>query len=319
MQTETKHASQLQKDTITGGVYYLKGNDPYWLTQAESFFRSMLPEDSLSLRVLETVSDVTEILSAFDTFCLGDEHTIVIVKDDSFTMNDREHTALISLLQSELTTDFLVFCNSPFLTNAEIKLCNVIDCSALDKFACSTYAEKLFPNGIEKKALQLLIELCGYNMAKIKSEAQKLNAYCDNTLVSYDDVEMLVVEDTESTVFLFSNCIVEGQLQKAERHLDKLIKRGEKPAMLLSILSNQFRRMLYCSITTLDNKQMAELLGIKEFAVEKTRKIKGYTQAKLRSCVAVLSECEFKFKSGIMSDETAFSIAVSKLLCKEAV
>ena len=77
--------------------------------------------------------------------------------------------------------------------------------------------------------------------------------------------------------------------------------------------------MLFCAVTPYDNKQMADLLGIKEFAVEKTRNIKGYSQAKLKSCVAMLTDCEYKFKSGVYSDETAFNLAVSHLLSKEAV
>ncbi len=319
MPISSVHACKLNGKDLDGGAYFLKGTDAYWLSFAEKIFRSLLPEDSLSLRVLEKVSDVTEILSAFDTICFSDDRTVVIVKDDSFVPSEKEHALMQSFLKTELAPNILVFSASPFLNAAETKLCQIIDCSPLDKFSCGEYVEKLFPAGIEKNALRSLIELCGSDMAKMEAEAKKLNAYCDNTFVSADDVEALVVEDTETTVFLFSNNIVEGRLATAEKQLDKLLKRGEKPAILLSILSNQFRRMLYCAVTPLDNKQMADLLGIKEFAVDKTRKIKGYSQAKLKSFVAMLTECEFRFKSGVISDETAFSTAVSKLLAKEAI
>ena len=297
----------------------MKGADSFWLERTEKLFRSLLPADSLSLRILDKVNDVTEILSAFDTICFGEDRTVVIVKDDELTLNEKDHALLLSFLKTPLEPNFLLFCNSSVLNASETKLCHVVDCSPLDRFACASVAEKLFGAGIEKNALKRLIELTGGDMLKIKNEAKKINDYCDNTFVSLEDVESLVVEDTETTVFLFSNSIVEGQLYKAEKQLEKLLKRGEKPAVLLAILSNQFRRMLYCSITPLDNKQMAELLGIKEFAVAKTRNVKGYGQAKLKAYVSMITDYEFKFKSGVLSDETAFNEVVSKLLTKEAV
>lgn len=319
MQASDVHASQLEKKDLLGGAYCLKGADPFWLERAEKLFRSLLPSDSLSLRILDKVSGASEIVSAFDTLCFGDDITVVIVKDEELNMSDKDHALLTSFLKTTLEPNFLVFCNQAVLNAAETKLCNVVDCSPLDRFACMNVAEKLFPAGIEKNALKRLIELTGCDMQKIKNEAKKLNDYCDNTFVSEEDVENLVVEDTETTVFLFSNCIVEGQLSKAEKQLEKLLKRGEKPAVLLSILSNQFRRMLYCAVTPLDNKQMADLLGIKEFAVAKTRNIKGYGQSKLKAYSAMITDYEFKFKSGVLSDETAFKEVVSKLLTKEAL
>lgn len=319
MQSDLLHASKLNAECLSGGAYYLKGTDSYWLPYAEKIIRSLLPDDSLSLRVLEKINDVSEIISAFDTICFTDEKTVVLVKDPDFVPTDKEHAALQSFLTYPFDQNILCFCGSPFLNSAEIKLCRVIDCSPLDKFSCGEYVEKLFPAGIEKQAARLLIEMTGCDMARINNEAKKLNAYCENTLVSAEDVELCVTEDTETTVFLFANSIVEGLLQAAEKQLDKLLKQGEKPALLLSILTNQFRRMLYCAVTPYDNKQMADLLGIKEFAVEKTRKIKGYSQSKLKNCVAMLTDYEYKFKNGTLSDETAFNLAVSNLLTKEAV
>ncbi len=319
MQSNQFHASKLTAEQLNGGAYYLKGSDSYWLPFAEKIIRSTLPSDSLSLRILEKINDVTEIISAFDTICFTDDKTVVIVKDNEYVPSDKEHAALQAFLTYPFGDNILCFCGSPFLNAAETKLCTVIDCSPLDRFSCGDYVEKLFPAGIEKKAVRLLMDMTGCDMARIGNEAQKLNAYCENTLVSVEDVETCVTEDTETTVFLFANSVVEGRLQSAEKQLEKLLKRGEKPAMLLSVLTNQFRRMLFCAVTPYDNKQMADLLGIKEFAVEKTRNIKGYSQAKLKSCVAMLTDCEFKFKSGVYSDEAAFNLAVSHLLSKEAV
>ncbi len=313
------HASALSKDTLQGGVYVLQGTDAYWLKQAENLFRSLLPEDSLSLRVIEEVTDVSEIISAFGTLCFSDDRTVVLVRDDNATLDEKSHAALTAFLRTPVAPDFLVFCGVPFLTTAEIKLCNVVSCTPLDKDSCVSFCEKMANGCLDRMNARKICELSAYDMSRIGNEIRKLLAYGEGKPITENDIDLLVTENTETTVFHFSNNIVEGKLELAEKQLDKLLKRGEKPAMLLALLSSQFRKMLYCAITPLDNAEMATLLGMKDFAVEKTRRIKGYSQTKLRSCVDMLTEYEYKFKSGVLSEGTAFSAVVSKLLAKEVI
>ncbi len=313
------HASKLDKSVLTGGVYALQGTDCFWQKHAEKIFRSLLPEGSLSLRIIEKLTDVTEIFSAFGTISFSDDRTLVLVRDGESTLDEKAHKHLTAFLSTPIAPDILVFCGTNLLNNAELKQCNVISCAPSDKWECATHAENLFPCGIEQNAVRLLCELTGYDMSKISCEAIKLTAYTDGKKVTEQDVSDLVTESTETTVFNFANHIVEGKTKAAEKELEKLLKRGEKPATLLAILSNQFRRMLLCAITDCDDKQMADMLGIKEYAVQKTRAIKGYSRAKLRSANAMLTEYEYKFKSGVLTDEAAFRSAVSKLLAKEVI
>lgn len=307
-------AFTLSKENVPAGAYYLSGDDGFLLKTGESYFRALLPSDSLSLYVIDRLSDVNEILSCIGVFNFDGTPNVVLVRDADAKLDDKGHSKLVDLLSAGVAPDYLVFCNVSFLSIAEKKLVTIIDCSTPDKYRCMSYMEKLFPYGIERSACSLLADYTENNLAKIHNESIKLTAYCGENKVTAYDVETLVAEDRDVQIFAFANSIINKNTDSALKQLNKLRVSGASNAAILSSLSGQFQRMLYCALSPLSDEELAQMMKIKPFAVKKAREIRGFNQTKLKNTLTTLTNLEQQFRSGVMSDETALNLAVSKLL-----
>lgn len=310
------NASELNKDTLKSGVYYLNGNDSYWQKFAENVFKSLLPEDSLSLFIFEKLYDINDAINALFTLSFDGTANVIIVRDTDFKLDDKGRKRLIDAITSDISPNFIVFSNVNFLSASDKKKMQEINCNRLDKYSCKSFAQKLFTNGIDKKALDMLIEYTACDMARINVESEKLLAYCKENTVKVNDVFELVVEDTELQIYEFVNNIIGNNKAIAKKQMDKLLKRGEAPSYLLSALVNQFRRMLHCSLSKLDNKALSEIFNVKEYAILKSRENNSYTKIKLKNIIDMLISYEYKFKSGEMSEQTAFNCVVSSLFAE---
>lgn len=308
------NASDLTADKLSSGVYYTEGNDLYWLGRAEECFRKKIPEGSLALHVFDRLNDLNEALDALNVISFFGDSNVVIVKDADYKFTDREHKILSGLCVDD---GYLFFLGNKNLSSSEKKRFTAVDCSSLDKFACARYAEKLFQGGIDREALTLLCEYSDCDMARIKLEAEKLNAYCDGKKVTAKDVKELVSEETDLQIFSFVSALTEGKNELAAKRLSFLRQRGESPAYLLSALTGQYARILHAALSTDSDAELASAMGIKEYAVKKARSTRTLSKVKLKKTVSMLVDYEFKFKSGLLSDRTAFDAAVARLLAGE--
>lgn len=311
------NAFELSSATAPAGAYLIDGNDGFLVKTAESYFRSLLPEGSLSLRVIDRLSSAEELSSSVGVYNFDGMPNVVILRDPDAKLDEKGHFLLLSLLENGVSPDYLVFTNPAFLTAAEKKLVTVVSCNSPDKFRCIQYVEKLFPYGIEKTAAALLADYTENNLAKIDNESQKLLSFCGERRVNIDDVENLVSEDREVQVFAFADAAIKGNSALALQRLEKLRKYGFPPAKILATLSGQFQRMLFCALSPLSDEELAAKLKVKPFAITKAREGKKIGTKQLKSTFEMLIDCEYKFKSGEISEQNALNEAVSKLLRKE--
>ena len=307
----------LNPNNVHGGAYFISGDDGFLVKTAEDFFKHLLPEGSLSLHIIDKLTSVEEISSCLGVYSFDGSPNVVIIRDTDVRLDDNSHSALLALLSHDLAPDYAVFSNVNFLSPSEKKCLVSINCDKPDRFRCVSYMEKLFPFGIEKNAAFLLTDYSENNLAKINNDSIKLTAYCGERKVTVKDVEILVAEEREVQVFSFANSIINGNNSAALKSLEKLRSFGIAPATVLSTLSNQFQRMLFCSLSPLSDEELASLMKIKPFAVKKAREGKKIGAKQLKSTFQMLVDCEYRFKSGEISDDAALNIAVNKLLRKE--
>ena len=306
-------AFTLKKSDITGGAYLLKGDDVYLKQVAEKVFRSLLPEDSLSLYVLERVADVKEITACLGVYNFDGTPNVVLVKDIDKKMDESDHKSLTAAIKNGFEPDILVFFDETNLTS-EKKLLTEIDCARPNKYRCVSFITKLFGNGIENDAAELLADYTDCDLAKIENERFKLTSYCGERKVTVSDVENLVAEDREIKFFAFASDVISKNKVSAMKNLEKMRKYGESNAAILSTLTSQFQRMLYCSLSNLSDEELATLLRIKPYAVKMARQNKNISKKQLIDIFSMLLDYEYKFKSGVMSDETALNLALGTLL-----
>ena len=95
---------------------------------------------------------------------------------------------------------------------------------------------------------------------------------------------------------------------------------GGPGAKTWGMLTSSFRETFHCAISSLDDRELASALGTTESSVRTTRRIirdrkrsvSGYV-VKLKEQTEYLRELEYKFKSGVISEDNALRLAVAKL------
>lgn len=313
------HASELEKSTISGGVYAISGDDLFWIEKTVSFFIALLGRNSLSLHIFDSdVKDMHEVTGSLLNINFTGEPNVVIFRDNDFKWDKKTHEALGDILKENLEDNILLLVYSD-LDAKEKKQVGLIECTKLAPYELSITASNFFKNGIDRCALNLLIDYTNGDLAKIRTESEKLSAYCGSRNVVEDDIKALVVEDASISVFNFINNITWGKNTLALRQLDKLIKRGEKSSVILAMIINQYRRILYAALSTKSDGELAVIMNTKEYAIKKARELKSLGVIRIKKTLEMLINYELRFKSGEMTENCALDCAISRLLTGEVV
>lgn len=312
------HSKDLTTEILSNQVFNLQGGDSYWLNNCNDFFSRLISDENrdVNIKIYNQLQSLEDIIFSLSSFGFNDETQLIIVKDKKYKASKDELKNLREVIKEGIEPYILVFENVEFLTATDKKLMITIDCTKLEKFDLIPIIEKKCASygGIEKRAAYLLIDYTNNEMAKINLECNKLIDYAENKLITADMVETLVNEDTELQIYQFVNSIVEGKKEQAVVYLDKLTKKGEAKSYILASLINQYRRILHSAISPKTNAELASIFGVKEYAIKKAREINNKSKMTLKKTLEMLINYEYKFKSGIMNESTAFDTAVSKLL-----
>lgn len=66
---------------------------------------------------------------------------------------------------------------------------------------------------------------------------------------------------------------------------------------ILGLITNHFRRLFFIAISGLDDKALASLLSVKEYAISKQRvQIKNFSKLQLKKIYSLLEEIDFSIK-----------------------
>ena len=82
-----------------------------------------------------------------------------------------------------------------------------------------------------------------------------------------------------------------------------------------SVLYNHFRRMFYVKISAMGVKELADQMGVKEFAITKAKQqAELFKPTQLKKILDILGETEINIKSGKMSQELAIKTGLVSIL-----
>ncbi|MDD3946564.1 MAG: DNA polymerase III subunit delta [Clostridia bacterium] len=311
-------AVELKKDALQNKAYYIEGDDLFWIEHATDFFASLVPEEyrSLNLRMIDALGAVADIADAVQTFSMFPSDTVVIVRDTTYKEKLSDKGKLETIAE-RLDGAYLVLIGKNLLTTPKLrKLFVKIDANRLEESELGNILRDKYGDiSIPYKAFSILVAYCNRDMSRIHSELIKLKAYKDGGQITAEDVRLNVADTTENAIYELSNALALRNNARAYEIMDKFFSRNVSCSYMLASLAGQYRRMLYAALSPLPNAELAELMGAKEFAVKKARDAASkYTKKRLKDSLDTLTQAEFAFKSGIMSDDTALRSAVSRLL-----
>lgn len=297
-------------------VYVVEGDDYYLFDKAFLMIKNAcgITLDDFNVNVFDEESFSTDkLFAATELLPIIDEKRLVVIKGGKLSEGDKKRTTEI-LLHIPKTTVVVVLDynkNFEFLKKDFV----LVDANRMDKDLVkkliTAYLARISKK-IDADAMDELIESCNGYLTRIMNELNKLVCFdLDSENITKESVDKLVNKDIEFSVFELTEALSKKDGDKAIR----LLKLMEKDQGVFALISNQFRRLFYASISDLTNAELAGLLGVKEFAIMKARQLaKGFSKAQLKKICSLLEEMDYAVKSGAMLQTNALYLLVFNIL-----
>lgn len=254
--------------------------------------------------------DGDAIIDACETLPIASDKKIILLKNLT-KPNENFKKKLKEYMKKPVESTCLVIFD--FYNKFDFVICDVVSAKRLDERSLQELvASALKKQGktITKEACEKLIESCCSYYSLIKNEVDKLCA-CDDFEITEKIVESMVCKETEFTVFELTDALSKRDSQKAVSLLNLM----DKDTKTFTLVLNHFRRLFFVAISDLPDKELAEVLGVKEFAIVKAKTLaKNFSKLQLKNIYEMLDDVDFFIKNGQMQVENALYYLIFGIL-----
>lgn len=159
---------------------------------------------------------------------------------------------------------------------------------------------------LEPGAVELLLERAGEDTVNVEQELKKLAAYAPpGARISKEEASRLIASGRSSpgqyAIFNFLDALAEGRTSRALGELDGLLRAGEPPLVVLSMIARQFR-LLYGAFAFRGEspEYVASALGLKSvFPAKKAlAQVAGWPLELVVEALDLCARCDGAIKSG---------------------
>lgn len=307
-------------------IYLLEGEDSFFRTRGEELIKNkFLTEPDFNLSNF----DGAQIKSNPDFFVsalgmcpfLGD-YRIIVVSEWYPTSADFKIADVKRFFNLPLTNTILIINNAS--KSEQIKKqasVEVVDCKKGDGDLIARYIQSEARKSnliISRSNCNLISEFCLFDMSKIAVEVEKLIAFCmGEAEITADVINDLVTKETDYKVYEIVTFISEKNNDKAYEILNGMTDPGDRQMLLVSLYYH-FRRLLYVSISSETDAEIASRLEVKEYAVKKSREqARKFLPKRLMKITEKLIRYDSGFKSGEIALNQALTNAVFMILTEE--
>ena len=269
--------------------------------QLEGFNFLVFDEDSFNEQA---------VIDAVQTLPMGSDKKLVLLKNiskfgESFKKNLRDY--LKNPVPSTCLMIFDFFNKFDFIIAEKVSAKRLDDGSLKALIVAELKAKgKTITDG----ACERLIEACCNYYSLIKNEIDKLSS-CDGQEITEKQVQELVCKETEFAVFELTDALSRKDADKAVSLLNLM----DKDTKTFNLILNHFRRLFFAATSDLSDKEIADLLSVKEYAITKARQIsKNFTKLQLKNIYQMLDDVDFYIKNGQMQLENALFYLIFGIL-----
>jgi len=190
--------------------------------------------------------------------------------------------------------------------------------------SCRSLAQELARHYRVKLAgseLATLLELVAGDANRLAAEMEKLSLFVGSErAVTMDDLQALVPNAAQSTIFALVNALGKGDRAGALRSLDVLIREGEYLPLALTFLSTQFRLALAAKEARVAGAPQAlsffTKIGVRMWrdrAEQVTATAAAFTHEQLSKAVRLIHDTDKKFREGYKDDRLVMESLVLAL------
>lgn len=253
--------------------------------------------------------ELEDALEDLDTYgLLSDKKVIVLtnIENIKYDENKKDLDHLIKYINNPNPDNLLIIYshgNNTLKTIKELKkVCKNIEVN----ISIKDYIKNTFKDyKIDFKAINMLEEYCLNDFTKVVSECSKLkNFKMDDKTITCEDIDILVnkkLGDPRDLTFAFSRSLAEKNKKDSLEKYRELLEYNIEPLSIIGLLASQIRIIYQVKILeekAMKDKEIAEVLGEKEFRIKKTRELtRLYSKNELLKLMQDLSNMDYRLKT----------------------
>ena len=267
-------------------IYLFEGEEAYFREKGEQLVKSrFVQEPTLDFASFDGGAlkgdRIKTLVDAVNSFPFVSQKRVVRVTE--FYPTDKEYDAYLKPIFETPNTDsiLLIVNTSKAKTgNANFtKKPNVtyVDCSRADEETIKKWIyvtckrEGVYADGV---TCGKIAAYCTLDMARISKETEKLLCYCRGAglqRLTDQTVDALVYPDSEYKIYELANALSRKNYAGFIKISQDLMTKGFNEHSLLSSLASYFRTLYETSLLKGGDREVAAVLGIKEYAAKKNR------------------------------------------------
>jgi DNA polymerase-3 subunit delta len=170
---------------------------------------------------------------------------------------------------------------------------------------------------IEDRVIERLIFLVGNDLWRMSEEIRKLVAFKRGKNIREKDVEILILPKLELDIFKTIDAISSRNKKLAFKSLHFHLKRGEKPAVLFSIIKYQFRNLIRVKDLIEKGEKISQIkskLDLHPFVLEKILRIsQKFKIEELRKIYQRIFNLDLAIKTGKIEPDLALDLLLAEL------
>jgi DNA polymerase III subunit delta len=169
----------------------------------------------------------------------------------------------------------------------------------------------------EKGAAENLAEFVNGDLMRLKTEVEKLATYAaDRKTIRPEDVSLLVISEKTTTIWEVADLLASHQPRKALEFIDRLLREGEEPPLMVGALAWMYRKLVEASELrgVTNGWQASKALGMRpeqaELALRCARKI---PRERLLDGLQALQQADDRLKGGAKDIRATMEFLVWRL------
>lgn len=307
-------------------AYLIVGNDDFLVNRSYELILDALhitmPDMNIS-PFNEDEVDFENVVKALNTLPFFEDKRLVyvnlinknanVVKNikalDEYFANINTQSVLVINCGSE-NKDYL----KPYLQKIE-----VVDCNKLPRdlvFSFMNAEVKKHGKTFQSAGLQKLFDYTIGDLSKMNQELLKLVSFVgERSEITDEDVALICTKSVEFQIFELTNALAKKQGDKVFEILNILKAKKDEYRTIVGLIYNSFRRLLYVSITNEPNAKLAQMLGVQEYAIQKTKEqAKLFTKKALKEINDICMQIDYEIKNSNITVNNGVDYLVLKIL-----
>lgn len=305
-------------------IYLISGNDGYFCELAvKTLVKKCVTSPELNFASFDgkyALANRNEIVMGLLQYPFMSEKRLIVLREFYPTAKDLKGSKFEEYFKKPADTAVLAIVNS--LPCDALKKCAgmcFVDCGKADEAVLLKYISVTFKRAgliITTANARLLCEFCKSEMTRISVEVEKLCAYCQGEVeVTEADIRALVTKEQEYQLYELTEKVARKRFDEAYAIVSELQAANNDTMRLFSALYNYFRRLFFCATAQRRDAKLANLLGVKEYAITKScEQAKRFTPKRLKQIVDIFTRYDAAFKSGQVSIDSAFSVCLAEIM-----